>query len=61
MVNFSTFISPLKVRMASIAISAIDNDEGDTQSQRQFPSILAKDSITLHYGLRMDRNRRLTI
>jgi len=38
----------------------IANDEGYNQSQRRFPSILAKDPPTRHHGLRMDKNRRPT-
>jgi len=44
----------------SIFKSVIANDEGYNQSQRRFPSILAKDPPTLHYGLRTDGNRRLS-
>ncbi len=40
--------------------SLIANDEGYNQSQRRFPSILTKYPLTLHYKLRMDRNRHLT-
>jgi len=43
----------------NLSIFVIANDEGYYQSQRRFLSILAEDPPTLHYGLRMDRNRRL--
>ena len=49
------FFEEIRIRKGSISVIA--NDEGYSQSQCRFPSILAKDPPTHHHGLRMDRNR----